>query len=94
MSVKVDGIRVYWGDDFENMKENFFLGMATSLKEAVKIAMDYKARRKIGSERYSRFFVQNPNTLVMDYGSHVQFFLFVGEDMETKIGGLLATTDE
>ena len=94
MSVKVDGIRVYWGDDFEDMKKNFFLGMATSLKEAVKVAMDYKARRKIGSEPYSRFFVQNPNTVVMDYGSHVQFFLFVGEDMETKIGGLLATTNE
>lgn len=84
MSAKVDGIRVYWGDDFENMRENFFLGMATSLKEAIKVAMDYKARRKIGSEHYSRFWTHNPTTLVMDYGSHIQFFLFVGEDIEKK----------
>lgn len=84
MSVITDGIRVYWGDNFDEPRKNFLLGISSTLQEAIKVAGNYKKRRQIGEEGYCRFWIHNPTTLVMDYGSHVQFFLFVGEDIEKK----------
>ena len=84
MSVITDGIRVYWGDNFDEPRKNFLLGISSTLQEAIKVAVAYKKRRQVGQEGYCRFWIHNSTTLVMDYGSHIQFFLFVGEDIEKK----------
>ena len=62
-------MKVYYGTNTDRV----FVGEAGSAKECSKLINEFIQEKRLYEEPYRRYWVEN-NEVVIDYGSHINFF--------------------